>query len=97
MNLFLIAQEAVENSARHAAAGEIEIHLRATGSELELQVVDDGVGFDPAQAAGRRIGMGLRMMRFRAEMARGYLSMESRPGQGARLRCRCPARTDRRE
>jgi PAS domain S-box-containing protein len=97
MNLFHIAQEAVENAARHSAASDIAVSFRATGSELELQVVDDGVGFEPTQVSRGRLGMGLRMMRFRAEMARGYLSIESRPGQGARLRCRCPARTDRRE
>jgi two-component system CheB/CheR fusion protein len=93
MNMFHIAQEAVENAARHAEAGDIRLSLRATGSDLELQVVDDGVGFDPVHVPNP--GMGLRMMRFRAEMARGYLSIESRPGFGARLRCRCPARTDR--
>jgi PAS domain S-box-containing protein len=92
MNLFHIAQEAVENAARHAAAGRIQLELRARGGELELLVVDDGVGFDPVLAASQ--GMGLRMMRFRADMARGYLSIESRPGHGARLRCRIPARTD---
>jgi signal transduction histidine kinase len=97
MNLFHIAQEAVENAARHSAASDIAVSFRATGSELELQVVDDGVGFEPTQVSRERLGMGLRMMRFRAEMARGYLSIESRPGHGARLRCRCPARTDGRE
>lgn len=90
--LFHIAQEAVENAARHAGAREIEISFRIDGTDLELQVTDDGVGFDPAHMA--RMGMGLRMMRFRAEMARGFLSIESQPGQGARLRCRCPARTE---
>lgn len=90
-NLFHIAQEAVENAARHASAGRIQLILRATGGELDLQVIDDGDGFDPVQAGV--LGMGLRMMRFRAEMARGYLSLESRPGHGTQLRCRCPARS----
>jgi signal transduction histidine kinase len=93
MNLFHIAQEAVENAARHAAASDIQIHVRVAGPDLELQVCDDGVGFDPLQVSRSGPGMGLRMMRFRAEMARGFLSIESRPGHGARLRCRCPART----
>jgi signal transduction histidine kinase len=92
MNLFHIAQEAVENAARHASASHIQITLRVIGADLELQVVDDGVGFDPVQVA--QVGMGLRMMRFRAELAHGYLLIESRPGHGAGLRCRCPARTD---
>lgn len=93
MNLFHIAQEAVANAARHAGADEILLSVRATGPDLELLVSDNGVGFDPSEATSGGAGMGLRMMRFRAEMARGYLSIESRPGHGARLRCRCPART----
>lgn len=91
-NMFHIAQEAVINAARHGSAREIRMALRVNGAELELQVDDDGVGFDPTQAG--EAGMGLRMMRFRAGMARGYLSIESRPGSGVRLRCRCPARTE---
>ena len=92
-NLFHIAREAVENAARHAGARDIHLTFRATGHDLELQVEDDGVGFDPGEVG--HAGMGMRMMRWRAEMARGYLSIESRPGHGARLRCRCPARTER--
>src|SRR5690606_35590339 len=92
MNLFHIAQEAVENAARHAGVSDIRLTFRVTGPDLELQVEDDGVGFDPLQVAG---GTGLRMMRFRADMARGFLSIDSRPGFGARLRCRCPAKTER--
>lgn len=91
-NMFHIAQEAVVNAARHGSAGEIRMTFTVGPTELELQVEDDGVGFDPVQAG--EAGMGMRMMRFRAEMARGYLSIESRPGHGARLRCRCPARTE---
>ncbi len=91
-NLFHIAREAVENSARHARARRISVKFALRGDELELQVEDDGVGFDAAKVGDS--GMGLRMMRFRAEMARGYLAIESRPGGGSRLRCRCPARTE---
>lgn len=91
-NMFHIAQEAVMNAARHAQASDIRVWFGLKGSELELQVEDDGIGFDPVQAG--EAGMGMRMMRFRAEMARGYLSIESRPGHGARLRCRSPARTE---
>nr|PZN68403.1 MAG: hypothetical protein DIU62_04930 [Pseudomonadota bacterium] len=92
-NMFHIAQEAVANAARHAGAREIHLTFRVSGPDLELQVEDDGVGFDPVHAS--QAGMGMRMMRFRAEMARGFLSIESRPGHGARLRCRCPARTEK--
>jgi PAS domain S-box-containing protein len=91
-NLFHIAREAVENAASHARARDIKVEFAVSGQELSLLVEDDGIGFDVAQEADS--GMGLRMMRFRAEMARGYLAIESRPGGGTCLRCRCPARTE---
>jgi PAS domain S-box-containing protein len=87
-NLYRIAQEGVLNAARHAEASQIYLRLRVAGSDVELLVIDDGKGFDPLQHA--RDGMGLRIMRYRAQLIGGYLSVESRPGAGTTLRCRCP-------
>lgn len=92
-NLYRIAQEAVLNAARHADAANIRLQFRITGPEVELLVVDDGKGFDPLQFA--RGGMGLRIMRFRAQLVGGYLSVESRPSGGTTLRCRCPLKVTR--
>jgi signal transduction histidine kinase len=87
-NLYRIAQEGVLNAARHAHAAQIHLRLRVAGPDVELLVIDDGKGFDPQQFA--QGGMGLRIMRFRAQLIGGYLSVESRPGAGTTLRCRCP-------
>jgi PAS domain S-box-containing protein len=87
-NLYRIAQEGVLNAARHAQAAQIHLRLRVAGPDVELLVIDDGKGFDPQQFV--RGGMGLRIMRFRAQLVGGYLSVESRPGAGTTLRCRCP-------
>lgn len=87
-NLYRIAQEGVQNAARHADATNILLRVRINGPDVELLVVDDGKGFDPLKVA--RVGMGLRMMRFRAQLINGYLSVESRPDGGATVRCRCP-------
>ncbi|HXC58629.1 MAG TPA: PAS domain-containing protein [Steroidobacteraceae bacterium] len=87
-NLYRIAQEGVLNAARHADATQIHLRLRVAGADVELLVIDDGKGFDPLQHA--RGGMGLRIMRYRAQLIGGYLSVESRPGAGTTLRCRCP-------
>ncbi|HMA10722.1 MAG TPA: PAS domain-containing protein [Steroidobacteraceae bacterium] len=92
-NLYRIAQEGVLNAARHAAASQIHLRLRVAGPDVELLVIDDGRGFDPLQFA--RGGMGLRIMRFRAQLIGGYLSVESRPGAGTTLRCRCPVQMSR--
>ena len=87
-NLYRIAQEGVLNAARHAEAEQIILRLRIAGNDVELLVIDDGKGFDPLDSAAA--GMGLRIMRFRAQLLGGYLSVESRPGAGTTLRCRCP-------
>jgi PAS domain S-box-containing protein len=92
-NLYRIAQEGVLNAARHAGAAEIHLRLRVAGPEVELLVIDDGKGFDPLQFA--RGGMGLRIMRFRAQLIGGYLSVESRSGAGTTLRCRCPVQVNK--
>lgn len=89
-NLYRIAQEGVLNAARHADATQILLRLRVAGPDVELLVIDDGAGFDPLTFS--RGGMGLRIMRFRAQLIGGYLSVESRPGAGTTLRCRCPVK-----
>jgi PAS domain S-box-containing protein len=85
-NLYRIAQEGVYNAARHAQADTISLQIKVTGTDIDLLVSDNGKGFDPSRAAR---GMGLRIMRFRAQMIGGYVAVESRPGVGTTLRCSC--------
>jgi PAS domain S-box-containing protein len=87
-NLYRIAQEGVLNAVRHADARSIDLRFRVGGPEAELLIIDDGKGFDPVQFT--RGSTGLRLMRFRSQLIGGYLSVESRPGAGTTLRCRCP-------
>jgi two-component system CheB/CheR fusion protein len=89
-NLYRIAQEGVLNAARHADAGQIHLRLRPAGTDMELVIIDDGKGFEPLETSSS--GMGLRIMRFRAQLIGGFLSVESRPGAGTTLRCRCPVK-----
>lgn len=92
-NLYRIAEEAVLNVARHAGTRNVQLRLRVAGPDVEMLVIDDGSGFDPQ--AAMQTGTGLRMMRFRMQLVNGYLSVESRPGGGTTVRCRCPAGTDK--
>jgi two-component system, NarL family, sensor histidine kinase UhpB len=85
-NLYRIAQEGVYNAVRHARAEVVELQVRVTGTDIDLLVSDNGMGFDPTRVAR---GMGLRIMRFRAQMIGGYVAVESRPGVGTTLRCSC--------
>jgi signal transduction histidine kinase len=77
-----VAQEALQNALRHAAAEHIDISLQADNGRLRLAVTDDGAGFDPADPALRARRLGLTSMEERARALGGRLSIESRPGEG---------------
>lgn len=80
--VYYIAQEAVANAARHSAATQINIRLRANRVTSRLTVSDNGKGFIPS--ANGRPGMGLRLMHYRAAMVGANLAIKSkgsrRPG-----------------
>jgi len=81
---YRIAQEAIENVARHARAKLVNVKLTGGASELCLQVTDDGVGFD-AQAAEAGRHFGLQGMHERAQLIHATLEIISRAGEGTRL------------
>src|SRR3954466_12587050 len=62
-----IAQEALQNAVRHAEAERVALRLQASDGRLVLEVVDDGVGFDPQSAELRSRRLGLTSMEERAE------------------------------
>jgi signal transduction histidine kinase len=81
--LYRIAQEALNNVAKHASAGEAWVHLRLAPERVELRVSDDGRGFDPAAVAPGRLGLG--GMRERAEAIGATLRVEAHPGGGTEI------------
>jgi signal transduction histidine kinase len=87
--LFRIAQESLRNVERHARAGRVELALRSARGGCELEVRDDGAGFDPEQA--REQGIGLASMRERAHLAGGHLEISSAPGRGTTVKAWVPA------
>lgn len=83
--LYRIAQEALNNALKHAAATAVTVRLCANGEGIELEVADNGRGFDPQSASGQG-GLGLVGMRERAERLRGSFTVLSAPGEGTRVR-----------
>jgi signal transduction histidine kinase len=81
-----IAQEALQNALRHAAAARVAIRLRCEGDGLVLEVEDDGVGFDPRAPELRSQRLGLTSMEERARRVGGGISIRSRPGGGTLVR-----------
>ena len=86
--LFRVVQEALTNSVRHARARTIRVQLMSNDEDVELSVIDDGIGFDASERSGS--GLGLRSIDERVRLAGGTVTVESRPGQGTTLRVRIP-------
>ncbi len=97
--LLRIAQSALANTVRHAAADRVELTLSYMDTEVALDIVDDGTGFVPAEvpapgsAAVPGTGFGLAAMRARARALQGTLAVESAPGEGTAVAVTlpCPA------
>jgi two-component system, NarL family, sensor histidine kinase UhpB len=90
-HLYRIAQEAVTNAARHSGATEVTMRIgkTAAGLGLQLAVDDNGCGFEQ-QAADASDGLGLKIMRYRAQMLGGDLVLESSSSGGTSVRCVFP-------
>ncbi len=82
--LFRIAQEALNNTVKHAQATDIAITVEGTANQVRLSVADNGRGFDPeTKAAGHpTAGMGMTTMRERAEAMGAAFAVQSATGKG---------------
>jgi signal transduction histidine kinase len=86
--LFRVLQEAVTNIVRHSGASSARISLRHEDGEVHLLVVDDGIGFDPAEVMSspdRTRALGLAGMQERMSLIGGRVAIDSLPGGGTRV------------
>lgn len=88
--LYRIAQEALTNVRKHAGVDRATIVVGSDDRCYSLVVRDEGRGFDPTRADGEALHFGLRMMRERAEIVGGKLTIESRVGLGTEVRATLP-------
>lgn len=92
--LLRAAQGALANVRRHAQAAHVRVTVARTDGQVRLDVVDDGRGFEPADAAGVEPslagGYGLRALRARLAGLGGGLAVESEPGHGTALSVTVP-------
>ena len=86
--IYRITQEALNNVVKHARASQVAVSLRCaphTEGGVELQVSDDGRGFDPSSVPSDHLGLGLGIIRERAEAIGATLKLESQPGHGTQV------------
>ncbi|HMP74345.1 MAG TPA: histidine kinase [Kiritimatiellia bacterium] len=88
VHLFQVAQEAIHNAVRHGGAKRIVLSLDEEGGWGRLRVKDDGRGLQ--SGASQSGGMGLRIMRYRAEMLGGEFGVRSESGKGTEVEVRFP-------
>ena len=91
--IYRICQEALNNVAKHAAARRVEIELEQEENAIELNIRDDGQGFDPERSLSGHYG--LSMMNERAEGVGARLSITSQPGRGTELTIRWATPTNK--
>jgi PAS domain S-box-containing protein len=85
--VYRLVQEALNNVSKHSLARRADLTVRAAPGAIQIEVRDDGVGFEPSLV---REGFGLVGMRERAALLGGTLEVESTRGSGTRVRAEIP-------
>ncbi len=89
--LFRIAQESLNNIAKHAHATKVKIEFSATAAEFTMEVSDNGKAFSVEEKLGKRTGrLGLLGMQERVRLVHGKFSIESVAGRGTRVTAQVP-------
>lgn len=88
--IFRSLQELLNNIAAHSQASQAKVHLDMGADRIQLMVEDDGKGFDPDGMRLGEKGMGLKVIRERAEMLGGECVVDSALGQGVRVTITLP-------
>jgi signal transduction histidine kinase len=81
--LYRIAQEALNNVAKHAGASHVMVRVGCSSSGVVMRVLDDGQGFDPAAVGPDHLGLGI--MRERAEAIGAEIEVDSHVGRGTQI------------
>jgi len=82
--LYYIAQEALNNILKHAHANSVLVKLRQTRTNVILEIIDNGEGFDPQSVD--QSGIGLQNIKSRTQQINGKLKITSKPGSGTTIR-----------
>jgi signal transduction histidine kinase len=83
---YRVAQEALNNIAKHAGASQVQVHLIVHDGDAEVIIQDDGCGFDLVAMTPEH--MGLKFMRERADAVHAKLNIVSAPGAGTLIQMR---------
>lgn len=91
--VYRVAQEAIRNVVRHANASNVELIVAEEDGWVQLQLTDDGQGFDPSVSARQRGSVGLTLLAALVHQRGGDLRVESAAGHGTTVTLRLPMHT----
>jgi signal transduction histidine kinase len=87
-HLYRIAQEAINNALKHSNAKNVTIRITQNATSVLLEIVDDGAGLPKGASANQ--GLGLGVMRYRANVIGAELTVSSKRAEGVSVSCRLP-------
>jgi signal transduction histidine kinase len=82
VNIYRIVQEGLQNINKYSNANHARVEITKDGKNLNIAIVDNGVGFDPDKTKG---GIGIKNLKKRAASLNGQISISSKAGKGARI------------
>jgi signal transduction histidine kinase len=88
--IYRVAQECLQNAAKHSKATAVNLCLRETDKNIRLSVSDNGAGFSVGAVGSKPFSFGLAGMRERAALLGGTLAIRSSPGKGATISLELP-------
>ena len=88
--LYRVAQESLQNIAKHSGAQKVRVDLAFKRGEIHLTIEDFGNGFDLQAQKRKKRGLGLISMEERVRLVGGTLTIDSKPGRGTRVLARVP-------
>ena len=87
--LYRVIQESLQNIVRHSGARSASVQLHGSPSGIQLEIADEGVGFNP-ESVSKKGGLGLLSMRERLRLVGGTISIESQPLRGTQIHVTVP-------
>jgi two-component system sensor histidine kinase DegS len=90
--VFRVIQEAFNNIVKHAKCKNVKMRLHISDIEIDVMIVDDGIGFDVLQNIEKPLGYGLYNMKERIEIVNGTIEINSATNKGSTIKIRIPNR-----
>lgn len=90
LNLYRIAQEAINNAVKHGKAFNIDVRLERNNKHICLEITDNGIGFDHSENQQKTKGMGIRIMQYRSNIINGHLDIVRTFDNRTRVTCVVP-------